>query len=178
MKTALVIMAAGIGSRFGGVKQLEPVGIHQETIMDYSVHDAIAAGFDKIIFVIRREMQETFQRLWGSGSICCAAGWGWKWGMPTSLWRICLRRWTSLSGRNPGGTGQAVLACKGLVQEPFGVINATISMAGKHLSNCIIFCPKPLRKTPYVWWDMLWKIPFRSTEAFQEASVEWTKKDI
>ena len=53
MKTSLVIMAAGIGSRFGGgIKQLEPVGMHGEIIMDYSIHDAIEAGFNKIIFII------------------------------------------------------------------------------------------------------------------------------
>lgn len=53
--TTLLIMAAGIGSRFGtGIKQLEPVGLHDEIIMDYSIHDAISAGFNKIIFVIRR----------------------------------------------------------------------------------------------------------------------------
>ena len=55
MKTTLLIMAAGIGSRFGtGIKQLEPVGLHNEIIMDYSIHDAIEAGFNKIIFVIRK----------------------------------------------------------------------------------------------------------------------------
>ena len=52
--TKLLIMAAGIGSRFGGgIKQLEPVGLHDEIIMDYSIHDAIEAGFNKIIFVVR-----------------------------------------------------------------------------------------------------------------------------
>ena len=57
-KTALLIMAAGIGSRFGtGIKQLEPVGLHDEIIMDYSVHDAIQAGFNKIVFVIRRDIE-------------------------------------------------------------------------------------------------------------------------
>ena len=58
-KTALVIMAAGIGSRFGGgIKQLEPVGPNGEIIMDYSIHDALEAGFDRIIFVIRHDLDE------------------------------------------------------------------------------------------------------------------------
>ena len=58
MKTALVIMAAGIGSRFGGgIKQLAPVGMNGEIIMDYSIHDAIAAGFDKIVFIIRKDIE-------------------------------------------------------------------------------------------------------------------------
>lgn len=57
-KTTLLIMAAGIGSRFGtGIKQLEPVGLHDEIIMDYSIHDAISAGFNKIIFVIRKDIE-------------------------------------------------------------------------------------------------------------------------
>ena len=63
MKTTLLIMAAGIGSRFGGgIKQLEPVGLHDEIIMDYSVHDAIAAGFNKIIFVIRKDIEADFRQ--------------------------------------------------------------------------------------------------------------------
>lgn len=66
MKTSLVIMAAGIGSRFGGgIKQLEPVGMHGEIIMDYSIHDAIEAGFNKIIFIIRKDIEEAFREVIG-----------------------------------------------------------------------------------------------------------------
>lgn len=73
MKTALVIMAAGIGSRFGGgIKQLEPVGLHNEIIMDYSIHDAIEAVFNKIIFVIRKNIEDYFPERIGNRveSIC------------------------------------------------------------------------------------------------------------
>lgn len=66
-------MAAGIGSRFGGgIKQLEPVGLHNEIIMDYSIHDAIEAGFNKIIFVIRKDIEADFRERIGSRveSIC------------------------------------------------------------------------------------------------------------
>ena len=67
MNTALVIMAAGIGSRFGGgIKQLEPVGPNGEIIMDYSIHDAIAAGFNKIIFIIRKDIEEDFREVIGN----------------------------------------------------------------------------------------------------------------
>ena len=60
--TALVIMAAGIGSRFGGgIKQLEPVGPNGEIIMDYSIHDAMEAGFNKVIFIIRRDLEKDFK---------------------------------------------------------------------------------------------------------------------
>ena len=62
MKTTLVIMAAGIGSRFGGgIKQLTPVGLNGEIIMDYSIHDAIEAGFNKIVFIIRRDIEDGFK---------------------------------------------------------------------------------------------------------------------
>ena len=62
MKTTLLIMAAGIGSRFGeGIKQLTPIGPNGEIIMDYSIHDAIEAGFNKILFVIRRDIEEDFR---------------------------------------------------------------------------------------------------------------------
>ena len=58
-KTALVIMAAGIGSRFGGgIKQLEPLGPNGEVIMEYSIHDALEAGFNKVVFIIRKEMDD------------------------------------------------------------------------------------------------------------------------
>ena len=66
MKTALVIMAAGIGSRYGGgIKQLAAVGPNGEIIMDYSIHDAIEAGFDKIVFIIRRDIEEAFKEAIG-----------------------------------------------------------------------------------------------------------------
>lgn len=66
MKTTLVIMAAGIGSRFGGgIKQLAPVGLNGEIIMDYSIHDAIEAGFNKIVFIIRKDIKEAFKEAIG-----------------------------------------------------------------------------------------------------------------
>ena len=65
-KTALVIMAAGIGSRFGkGIKQLEPVGPNGEIIMDYSIYDALEAGFNKVVFIIRRDLEEDFKKIIG-----------------------------------------------------------------------------------------------------------------
>ena len=66
MKTTLVIMAAGIGSRFGGgIKQLAPVGLNGEIIMDYSIHDAIEAGFNKIVFIIRKDIKDAFKEAIG-----------------------------------------------------------------------------------------------------------------
>lgn len=67
MKTTLVVMAAGIGSRFGGgIKQLEPVGPSGEIIMDYSIHDALEAGFDKIVFIIRKDLEKDFKEIIGN----------------------------------------------------------------------------------------------------------------
>ena len=66
MRTTLVIMAAGIGSRFGGgIKQLAPVGLNGEIIMDYSIHDAIEAGFNKIVFIIRKDIEKEFKEVIG-----------------------------------------------------------------------------------------------------------------
>ena len=67
MKTTLIIMAAGIGSRFGtGIKQLTKMGLNDEIIMDYSIHDAKEAGFDKVIIIIRKDIEEEFKQVIGN----------------------------------------------------------------------------------------------------------------
>ena len=79
MKTTLVIMAAGIGSRFGGgIKQLAPVGRHGEIIMDYSIHDAIEAGFNKIVFIIRKDIREAFKEAIVTVSRKYVMTWVWR----------------------------------------------------------------------------------------------------
>lgn len=124
MKTTLLIMAAGIGSRFGGgIKQLEPVGLHNEIIMDYSIHDAIEAGFNKIIFVIRKDIEADFRERIGNRveAICK------KLNVETAY---AFQDLNNVPGEvpegrtKPWGTGQAVLAAKELIHEPFAVINA------------------------------------------------------
>ncbi|MEJ8758804.1 nucleotidyltransferase family protein [Enterocloster sp. HCN-30185] len=126
MKTALVIMAAGIGSRFGGgIKQLAPVGMNGEIIMDYSIHDAIEAGFDKIVFIIRRDIEEAFREAIGSRieKICeklgveIAYAYQEREALPEGV--SCPKDRTK-----PWGTGQTVLACRKVLHEPFAVINA------------------------------------------------------
>ena len=77
MKTTLLIMAAGIGSRFGGgIKQLAPVGPNGEIIMDYSIHDAIKAGFNKVVFIIRKDIEADFREIIGNRieAMCAAHG--------------------------------------------------------------------------------------------------------
>ena len=64
--TSLVIMAAGMGSRFGGIKQLEPVGPSGEIIMDYSIYDALEAGFNKVVFIIRNDLEKDFKEVIGN----------------------------------------------------------------------------------------------------------------
>lgn len=126
MKTALVIMAAGIGSRFGGgIKQLEPVGMHGEIIMDYSIHDAIEAGFNKIVFIIRKDIEDAFKEAIGNRieKICSD--------LNVEIEYAFQERENLPEGiecpadrTKPWGTGQAVLACKDVLHEPFAVINA------------------------------------------------------
>lgn len=122
--TTLLIMAAGIGSRFGtGIKQLEPVGLHDEIIMDYSIHDAIEAGFNKIIFVIRKDIEEDFRERIGNRveAICKAL----HVEIDYAFQDLNTVPGDVPTGRSkPWGTGQAVLAAKDLLHEPFAVINA------------------------------------------------------
>lgn len=120
-KTALVIMAAGIGSRFGGgIKQLEPVGPNGEIIMDYSIHDALEAGFDRIVFVIRHDLEADFREVIGDRIEKIA---------PVSyafqeLGDIPAGFSVPEGRKKPWGTGQAVLSVRDIVNEPFLVINA------------------------------------------------------
>lgn len=120
-RTTLVVMAAGIGSRYGGgIKQLEPVGPSGEIIVDYSVHDAIEAGFDRVVFIIRRDLECDFREVIGNRverRIETAYAFQELDDLPEGFQRP--------EGRTkPWGTGQAILCCKELVKEPFAVINA------------------------------------------------------
>lgn len=124
METTLLIMAAGIGSRFGGgIKQLEPVDDKGHIIMDYSVHDAIEAGFNKVIFIIRRDIEEEFKEVIGDriAAVCADNGVTVDYAfqdirdIPGELPKDRTKPW---------GTGQAVLAARDLITTPFIVINA------------------------------------------------------
>ena len=124
MNTTLLIMAAGIGSRFGtGIKQLEPVDDAGHIIMDYSIHDAIGAGFNHVVFIIRKDIEKEFKEVIGDriASICSAHNVTVDYAfqdindIPGEL----------PAGRTkPWGTGQAVLAAKDVIKTPFIVINA------------------------------------------------------
>ena len=124
MNTTLLIMAAGIGSRFGGgIKQLEPVDSQNHIIMDYSIHDAIEAGFNHVVFIIRKDIENEFKEVIGN-----------------RMEAVCSKNNVTVDyayqdindipgalppGRTkPWGTGQAVLAAKNVLHTPFIVINA------------------------------------------------------
>lgn len=124
VNTSLVIMAAGIGSRFGtGIKQLARVDDNDHIIMDYSIHDAIAAGFNKIIFIIRRDIEEEFKEVIGNrmNEVCDRLG---------VQVEYAFQSIDDVPGHvpegrtKPWGTGQAVLSAKDVINEPFAVINA------------------------------------------------------
>lgn len=121
MDTALVVMAAGMGSRFGGgIKQLEKVGPSGEIIMDYSIYAAKEAGFNKVVFIIRRDLEKDFREIIGNRIekyIDVAYVFQEMDNIPEGF--------TVPEGRKkPWGTGQAVLSCLGMLDVPFVVINA------------------------------------------------------
>ncbi|MCX4261083.1 MAG: nucleotidyltransferase [Muribaculaceae bacterium] len=120
MKPTLFVLAAGMGSRYGGLKQLDGVGPQGQTIMDYSIYDAIQSGFGKVVFVIRKDFEQDFR----SKVLCKYEG-----HIPTEVVFQSLDNlpegYTCPAGRTkPWGTNHAVLMGKDVINEPFAVINA------------------------------------------------------
>lgn len=119
MDLTLVIMAAGIGSRYGGVKQLDGIGPSGETIMDYSIYDAISAGFKKVVFIIRAELQEAFDLHYRDrfrGKIKFEY-----------VHQDAFRKYEegyAIERTKPWGTGHAMLSVHKLVRTPYAIINA------------------------------------------------------
>lgn len=118
-KTTLLIMAAGMGSRFGGLKQLASLGPHGKTLLHYSIHDAARAGFDKIVFVIRRSFEREFKEAVG------------KYAEGLVETAYCFQEMERLPGglpaierEKPWGTGHAIWSARDRVHEPFVAINA------------------------------------------------------
>ena len=116
----LLIMAAGMGSRFGGLKQIEPIGPNGEFLIDYSIYDAILAGFTKVVFVIKKENIDIFKETIGSRiekHIKVEYAFQDIMDLPIG--------YTVPEGREkPWGTAQAVLCAKDYIHEPFSIINA------------------------------------------------------
>lgn len=127
MKPTLVILAAGMASRYGSMKQVESFGPGGETIMDYSIYDAIRAGFGKIVFIIREQHQETFRNLFAprlTGKVAVEFVYQ-ELPMHTDGYAIPSSR------TKPWGTAHAVLCAEEVVREPFAVINAD-DFYGRH----------------------------------------------
>lgn len=119
MKPALLVLAAGMGSRYGGLKQIEPLGPGGETIIDYSVYDALRAGFGKLVFVIRRDIERPFREIVGSR---------FEARLPVEyvfqeLETLPRGMKPPAARQKPWGTGHAVLMGAQVVREPFAVIN-------------------------------------------------------
>jgi dTDP-glucose pyrophosphorylase len=119
-KLTLLVLAAGIGSRYGGIKQIDGFGPHGETIMDYSLYDAIRAGFSKVVFIVREEILETVKekfepKLKGKIEVEFVI---------QSLDKLIPSQYKNPERVKPWGTGHAVLCAKDVIREPFVVINA------------------------------------------------------
>ena len=120
MKTTLLIMAAGLGSRYGGNKQIDRIGPNGEILMEYSIHDAVEAGFNKVVFVIRKSMADTFKEMIGD-----------KIAKKVEV-HYAFQEYDTLPDgfvppadrKKPYGTMHAVVCAKSVIQEPFAVINA------------------------------------------------------
>ena len=113
-------MAAGMGSRYGGIKQIEPVGAHKELIIDYSIYDAMLAGFDKVVFIIRRDIEKDFcESIFNRIRKQINAEYVFQ------DFDVLPAGYKMPQGRTkPWGTAQAILAARGKLDEPFCVINA------------------------------------------------------
>ena len=140
MKTTLVIMAAGIGSRFGGgIKQLAPVGLNGEIIMDYSIHDAIEAGFDKIVFIIRKDIEDAFKEAIGDRieKICSNLDVEIAYAYQ-ELSKLPEGVELPADRTKPWGTGHAVLACKEVLMSHLQLSMQMTTMEKKHLLSFMI----------------------------------------
>lgn len=120
MKPALVVMAAGMGSRYGGLKQIDPVGPDGECVLEYALFDALRAGFGRVVFIVRRDIEAAFRE-----TICSRL----PGHLPVDIVRQELDDlpggFRPPPGRTkPWGTGHAIWCCREAVREPFGVINA------------------------------------------------------
>src|SRR5207249_3727477 len=113
-RLTLVVLAAGLGTRYGGLKQLAPVGPHGEALLDYGVYDAVRAGFRRAVFVIRQEAEELFRR-----HVADVIGTGFE-----VVFAQQAVEPSAPSRAKPWGTGHAVLAAAWGIRGPFAVMNA------------------------------------------------------
>ncbi|HHY81238.1 MAG TPA: nucleotidyltransferase [Clostridiales bacterium] len=119
-KPVLAVMAAGIGSRYKGLKQIDPIGKNGEIIIDFSLYDALQAGFRKVVFIIKKELEESFREIIGDKvSRFMAVEYAFQ-----ELDDLPEGYLLPAGREKPWGTGHAVLACRNIIKGPFAVINA------------------------------------------------------
>jgi UTP-glucose-1-phosphate uridylyltransferase len=137
MSLTLVVMAAGMGSRYGGLKQVEPVGPKGETLLDYSLFDARLAGFKRVVFVIRKDIAEAFRPVAAPYASRMSVSFAYQErDVATGSFAIPADR------TRPWGTGHAVLAAESAVEGPFGVINADDFYGADAFRALAAFLPK------------------------------------
>jgi UTP-glucose-1-phosphate uridylyltransferase len=147
---SLLILAAGIGSRFGGLKQMASIGINGESIIDYSVYDAIESGFNKVVFVIRREFQKEFKEKFFK-----------KYAEKIQL-EFVFQELNDLpkgltcpkERKLPWGTGHAILSASNLIKEPFCVINADDYYGRESFKKIIDFFSKDSKNLSMVYFKL------------------------
>jgi len=146
----LLVLAAGIGSRFGGLKQMASIGINGESIIDYSVYDAIESGFNKVVFVIRREFQKEFEEKISRkyvGKIQLEFVFQELNDLPKGL--VCPK-----DRKLPWGTGHAILSASDLIKEPFCVINADDYYGRESFKKIVEFFSKDSKDLSMVYFKL------------------------
>jgi UTP-glucose-1-phosphate uridylyltransferase len=146
----LLVLAAGIGSRFGGLKQMASIGINGESIIDYSVYDAIESGFNKVVFVIRREFQKEFEEKISRkyvGKIQLEFVFQELNDLPKGL--VCPK-----DRKLPWGTGHAILSASDLIKEPFCVINADDYYGRESFKKTVEFFSKDSKDLSMVYFKL------------------------
>lgn len=145
MKPTLLILAAGMGSRYGGLKQLDKLGTSGETIMDYSVFDALRAGFGKVVFIIRKSFEADFREMFVSkleGKIEVELAF-------QEIDKIPAGLQVPADRVKPWGTGHAILMAKDLINEPFAVINADDFYGAEAYTEMAKFLTSSVSPTEY-----------------------------
>jgi hypothetical protein len=142
MTPTLLVLAAGMGSRYGGLKQIDPMGPHGETVMDYAIFDAQRAGFGRVVFVIRQEFEDAFRTV----VLPRYAG-----HLPVDLCFQDLRELPAgfslpADREKPWGTAHAILAARHVVREPFAAINADDFYGRQSYATLAAFLEGPLRE--------------------------------
>ena len=147
---SLLVMAAGIGSRFGGLKQMASIGLDGESIIDYSVYDAIESGFNKVVFVIRREFQKEFKEKISrkyAEKIQLEFAFQELNDLPKAV--TCPRE-----RKLPWGTGHAILSASDLIKEPFCVINADDYYGRESFKKIVEFFSKDSKNLSMVYFKL------------------------